>query len=544
MDDLTQLRELLLDGDRVIIGQLRERIDELEQQRRELESRFPDMLAEGLAEAVHSKRQHIVDALFPVTGPAIRKAIAAAARDLTDDINSALESSFTLRGLRWRLEAWRSGVPYAHVVLKHRLAYQIDHIFLIECGSGLVLHHAAADGLAELDADAVAGMLTAIGAFVTDSMGGEFADSLESAQVGEYLVWVMGGPLANLACFIRGVPPAGLRALLTQRLEAIHTRYNGGRLQLEADQLDEELYPHAIAQAVSSQQQPMQQRSRLSGPLLVLMLALLALASGQIWRTWQWNSDIAALRVDLQQHPGFVLQSMDARRGKSVRVRGLLDADAPPLQPLLTHRLHGDVQPLLETSGYLSSDDAVVRRRAQRLLEVPDSVAVQVNDGHLEISGRAPADWLAQTRERAAWVAGVASADIRAQPLGDTHSAALKELQALERELAALVVHFDEDSQPDTQGADIVSELAVALRRGLQLEAVAGVHLKFEITGMNDPTGGEALNRELRQQRASWLRAQLERQGIDPARLHTAAADVATGDVRGVRVSMHQEHRK
>lgn len=540
MDDLKQLRELLLDDDRAVISQLRARIDELELQRRELAARFPELLAEGLGEAVQSKRQHIVDALFPVIGPAIRKAIAAAARDLVDDINMALESSFTLRGLRWRLEAWRSGVPYAQVVLKHRLAYRIDHVFLIERGSGLVLHHAAAEGLAELDADAVAGMLTAIGAFVTDSMGGEIADSLESAQVGEHLVWVMGGPQANLACFIRGVPPAGLRALLARRLEEIHASGSSEQLKLDSDQLGQDLYPHTIVHALSSGQQHVQRPRRLSAPLLVLMLGVLTLTGWQAWRMWHWRADVAALRTELLHHPGFVLHEIDARRGSSLRVRGLLDADAPPLHPLAGRRLLSGVQPVFETAGYLSSDDAVVERRARRLLAAPDSAVVQVKDGHLAISGQAPADWLEFARERAAWVAGVAGTDINAQATVDPRSAARQELRRLEQQIAARWVGFEEDIQPDLDGMDAVAELAAMLHSALQLESPAGVLLEFEITGMNDPSGADALNRQLREQRADWLLAQLVQQGIDPSRVRVLDVDAAATDVRGARVSMRQ----
>ena len=36
-------------------------------------------------------------------------------------LNQALKHSLSWRGLKWRLEAWRTGVPYAQIVLKHAL---------------------------------------------------------------------------------------------------------------------------------------------------------------------------------------------------------------------------------------------------------------------------------------------------------------------------------------------------------------------------------------------------------------------------------------
>jgi hypothetical protein len=148
---------------------------------------------------VREQRQTVVDALFPVIGPAIRKAIAEYLRTFVEGMNSALEASLTPRGLRWRFESWRTGTPYAMVVLRHTLRFKLDHLFLIERDSGLVLDRRSAPDLPDLDSDAIAGMLTAIGEFVKDSVGREQGGALESARVGEHVLWVLEGPRANFA---------------------------------------------------------------------------------------------------------------------------------------------------------------------------------------------------------------------------------------------------------------------------------------------------------------------------------------------------------
>ncbi len=104
-------------------------------------------VTQALGAAVRENRALIVDVLFPVIGPAIRKAIAEAMRSLVADINRTMESSFTRRGLRWRMQAWHSGVPYAEIVLKKSLKYGVDHVFLIERDSGLVLARESAPDL-------------------------------------------------------------------------------------------------------------------------------------------------------------------------------------------------------------------------------------------------------------------------------------------------------------------------------------------------------------------------------------------------------------
>ena len=204
MGDLERLKHLLIADEREVLSRVERRVEALERVNVELASQLPSLVraapvepmnralanpvAAALGSAVQRNRTSIVDALFPVIGPIIRKAIAEALRGLMRDMNRVLESTFTPRGIRWRIEAWSSGLPYAHVVLKHTLRYQIDHVFLIERDSGLVLHRVSGPGLPELDADAIAGMLTAIGQFVRDSVSRDGDESLEAARVGEHLL--------------------------------------------------------------------------------------------------------------------------------------------------------------------------------------------------------------------------------------------------------------------------------------------------------------------------------------------------------------------
>lgn len=126
--------------------------------------------------AIRRRPETVVSVVYPVIGPAIRRSFGEALRQMADDLDRALRETFSPRALWWRLEAWRSGVTYAWVALRRTTHYQVEHLFLIEPGSGLLLGHLTASGLPELDADAVADMFTAINQFVRDSVfvdGGE-----------------------------------------------------------------------------------------------------------------------------------------------------------------------------------------------------------------------------------------------------------------------------------------------------------------------------------------------------------------------------------
>ena len=89
------------------------------------------IINDGLQQSARENPQPLVDALYPIMGPAIRRSIAEALADMMQAFNRAVEQSVSPRALKWRLDAWRTGQPYAHVVLLHTLIYRVEQVFLI-----------------------------------------------------------------------------------------------------------------------------------------------------------------------------------------------------------------------------------------------------------------------------------------------------------------------------------------------------------------------------------------------------------------------------
>lgn len=547
-DDYERLRELLFGDERRELAAARARIAELERAQGDLPRRLPDAavaalrendgnprvvdalaapVAQALGSAVHNNRQSIVDALFPIIGPMIRRAIAEALRNLVDNLNGAIESSFTLRGLKWRFEAWRAGVPYAQVVLRHRLAYGIDHVFLVARDSGLVLGHAAAPGVPPLDADAIAGMLTALGDFVGDSVGND-GGALESAQVGDALVWVEHGPRANLACFMHGVPPPQLRTLLEQRLEEIHARFpaqgDGAPLQAVGDdaQVRALIDPaQMLGDADSGEAEPAPRRS-LKPVLIVALLALLAFGWFGVQR-WRWHARIDALQTALAAQPGFVLGKIEQRPWRSVIVHGLLDPDAPSPSALLERADLGAAVRRLDATGFVSADDRVVERRARRLLQPPDGVTLAVQGGVLRLGGNAAREWIDAALARAPLVAGVAHVDSSLQIALDPAQIARAALDHALADLSARSIAFVREDEPVAGSDAVVDAIAADVRRARALARDAGVALELRAVGTSDESGGDAINARVRTLRARWLALALAARGI---------ADIEEGDAR------------
>jgi hypothetical protein len=502
-------------------------------------------VAQSLGTAVRNNRQVIVDALFPIIGPAIRKSIAEALRTLVADINRALESSFTPRGMRWRVESWRTGAPYAQVVLKHTLRFKLDHLFLIERESGLVMHRESAPDLPDLDSDAIAGMLTAIGEFVKDSVGRNESSALESARVGEHVLWVIEGPRANLACFIRGVPPPELHVALTQRLEAIHARLNDPLSGLQAGAADlgaawdRELDLPALereAREAGDVAAVEAKPSRL--PFILIGLTLVGLLIAWWVRDWQWSQRMAEVRAQLRAWPGFVVQGVDSDPYESVRVRGLIDAHADSPERALKEGLLRGYALALETRGYVATDPLIVERRARALLVPPASVQLTFADGALTLTGSAPAAWVGAARERAAWIAGVTRVD--AQHLVADLGAERAAFEALRARLEQTDVGFAEGTELTTAGADALAARVLPDLAKIQILAAAlGLSVRVRTYGLTDEIGSEALNATLRGARALALAERIAREqpALKPEPMELAADDArATLRIRAARV--------
>src|SRR5262245_45828984 len=179
-DEMDELRRLLVKREQVQINNMLERLNNPHIRAREmsrllseaikLRAARDDSLTEALAptvvtsfhNSVKKDPRPVAEAISPLMGPAIRRAISAALNAMIQSFDQALKHSLSWQGVKWRIEALRTGQSFAEVVLRHTLVYQVEQVFLIHKSSGLLLQHVAARSVETQDADIVSGMLTAI----------------------------------------------------------------------------------------------------------------------------------------------------------------------------------------------------------------------------------------------------------------------------------------------------------------------------------------------------------------------------------------------
>jgi OOP family OmpA-OmpF porin len=527
-DDFTELRELLVGPEQHRLEELAARIDAMGLTPAQLAELLPDAIAlrasqdrrlgralaptveTALHESVRRNPREIAAAIFPVLGPAIRKAIAETMAGLARSINAALENSLSIRGLRWRLEAWRTGVPYAQVVIKHALVYRVEQVFLIHAETGLLLQHVSAQGLDAPNADVISAMLTAIQDFVHDSFRPNEGSALRTFTVGEHTVHLETGPRALLAAVVRGTVPPSWSQRLQDTLERVHLDWAQPLADFSGETAVFDpvrpLLEECLETVVSTRQRGAADKRvwlRWAVPLAVLALlgVGLTIRSNVNWRRAQ--------RV-LDAEPGIVL--VEASRGfGGWRFSGLKDPVARDPAMVLASAGFSPRSISGRWDRFLALDSAIVATRARRSLAIPASVNVSLNSDTLVLGGTADVEWLARLRG-AALPPGSSVVDVSS--IEPTLSGRLDSLrQSVEKEL----ILFSAGSAQLSGPADVqVRRVASALRQLAEPIESGGVGFRLTMLGRTDPTGADSTNRNLAQLRVDRVAGALATLGIAP----------------------------
>ncbi|MEZ4585810.1 MAG: OmpA family protein [Gemmatimonadales bacterium] len=464
----------------------------------------------ALRESVRRNPRELAAAIFPVLGPAIRKAVAETMAGLVRTINTAIQHSFSVRGLKWRWEAWRSGVPYAKVLIRHALVYRVEQIYLIHAETGLLLAHVAQPDLTTPNADLVSGMLTAIQDFVSDSFGPQGSGGrLRTFSVGELTVMVEPGPHAVLAAVVRGQAPEGLLETLQATVESIHLDFGDALVEFEGDTAPFASAGDRLAECLETvlttdRDDPSKR------VWLVWAVPLVLLLVGWGWlrvrANQRWDAAVAAIDAS----PGLVV--VEAARGfRRASLRGLRDPLAASPKALAAGFGLDTVALDDRWEPYQSLEPAMIVARARAALRAPESVSLELRGvDSLLVTGRAPVEWLWAARATPL-PAGINRVDYSA--LVPVLPA---EAETHRRELESSRVLFGVGSADLDPAARAAVRTIATTMRGLQSAlAPTGTRAVLELTGRTDPTGRDDANQALSQWRVDGVRGALIAAGIE-----------------------------
>ena len=249
------LRHILLEPEQAALAQLQQKFDDPRPVRRRggrgaagrhspgrsrrttgSAMRSPRWSRRATQTSIRKNPRTLINILAPLMGPAIRKSVAETLDGSLQSLNQALKHSLSWRGLKWRMEAYRTGTSFAEVVLRHtaRLPRRAcvsdpsqDRSHARTRGGGGRHHQgpAARVGHADCDPGFRARLVRRVARW-----GG-----IDTLRLGEFLLWCEEGPLAFLAAVIRGNPPESLHGVLRETLDAIHAEHRTALENFDGD---------------------------------------------------------------------------------------------------------------------------------------------------------------------------------------------------------------------------------------------------------------------------------------------------------------------
>ncbi|PAQ02925.1 OmpA family protein [Mesorhizobium mediterraneum] len=363
-------------------------------------------LGEALAPAVERAVQRsiqksprtLTDILYPVFLPAIRKSIGEKIDQTFQSLNETLRHIFTWHGLKWRFEAWRTGASFSEVVLKHSLVYRVEHVFLINRNSGLLIAHVTADNATSEDPQLISSMLSAIQDFVKDSFNEKEQSGLDTIRFGELRLWSEVGPFATLVAVIRGNPPEELHEIIRDVLLRIHDECSQALEQFDGDSSQLAGVETQLQTCVELKQEDSNQ----GFPWLVVAAVLLVLipAGGWFFLSWQSGQRWQAYVSRLSTQPGIIVAEQKMRDGQFY-IAGLRDPLAADPQSLLSGTQVDPARVHSHWQFYQSLEPEFVLKRLTASLGPLDSVRLSIVNDRIIAEGEAPDTWIDRARAAA-----------------------------------------------------------------------------------------------------------------------------------------------
>ncbi len=432
MDEFEELRRLLLKSEQEQLRALHSRLDDKERRAQEISSVLPQAatlstergsdlsralqpaVGDSVRDSIKSKPQLFIEAFYPIIGPIVRRSIAESLRGLMQSLNQSIEHTFSWQGLKWRIEAWRTGRSFAEVVLLRSLIYRVEQIFLIHRETSLLLLHVAADAKGAEDSDMVAGMLSAIQDFSRNTLQAGADAALEEFRVGELAVWITPGQHAYLAAVIRGEALRELRRTLDATLEGAHTLQGSALAKFTGDAAPfESLRPELEAclraqykESDVADARPTKAWVAVGTATAMLVAVGIAFARAE----HRWNDFLRRLNAE----PGIAMTNARRSWFSASQVAGLRDPLAADPAPLARQAGIDPARVRFDWKQYLALDATSVRRRFEERFGIPARAGVAVSAGTVAVSGAVPYEWIERIRRDWAQVPGVVSLTERA----------------------------------------------------------------------------------------------------------------------------------
>ena len=197
---LEQLKTILLKQDRQEIdsikhilnnrSELQKKVDPIfDDKIEELKRRFPEefgaIINQSIEEKLEESKEQLLNVIYPVLGQMIKKYVSHQFQLLKERIDERVQNTFSSKGLISQVKSKLFGIRAGDMVLSDLDIPLIQEVYVIQRDSGLLIGNYSKNNT--MDKDMIAGMLTAIKAFVEDAFQQENQE-LDLIQYGNYKI--------------------------------------------------------------------------------------------------------------------------------------------------------------------------------------------------------------------------------------------------------------------------------------------------------------------------------------------------------------------
>jgi len=505
---LKKLEEVLNNADKLAdtVGDILDDAVHRTKDKPRLSKKLYPIVEQSLYTSVQKNPQSLSDAIYPVMAPAIRKAINDAMKQMSESVNQGVNTSLSAKGLKWRFEAWRSGMSYGDVVIKNTLVYRVQECYLFHSESGILLSHVSQSEDTADNKELVSSMLTAIRDFVGDSFEVDETQSLEMIEVGDVTVLIEKGPKAPLACIVIGEPSQRIRDKMKGLLEDVHRDYGPELITFAGGTDAFKPVTNMLKESlVTELEEPTGKGSgkliKLLGGLLFVFLLFMA------YRGY-WSVHWRGLLGNIEEKGGTVL--FKNRSLSAFEATCILDPTLADLETLIdssrfaesTKRERLKIH-LIEVQA--NSHEAVVERLKKIIHSDGEAITVYSFNDTIYIAGQVVHGRYTQLVNWLPFIAGGESLNF-----DDLVSIELVEALEIKQSLERTIITFESGTVKLTPGqTGKIAQINTWLGELDILLATIDQQWSLEIIGSTDPEGDIQSNLELESRRAQFVIDQL-----------------------------------
>ena len=543
--ELATLRTLILGQDHSIITQsirkdaksivadvITEALRDRQKKDHSVDKVLQPFVEDSVKNSVAHNSEQMVSSLYPLVGSLVRKSVAAFLSDFMEKTNQLLENSLTIKGLKWRLKARRSGVSYAQYAASQTFAYRVEHVFLIHRETGLLLNTIALDDVDNSDADIVSAMLTAINDFVGDSFSPSHEgqkEQLQSVSTDNFNLLIKPGPRALVVAAVIGNPPQRIKDQLQLTIESIHSLYHDELNDFTGDNQPFSTSDSLLRDCLLSEQKNTINAKKRPPWFAWTIVLLVVIYAGYQSLNWIKSKKLHEKIMQLDTQPGLIIKQLNIDTLDEITLDILRDPDAINITDWLSINGINTEQLNLIERNFHSFEPQILQLRAQRIMKKHPNINLVWQNDKLSLIGTIDiieADQLFTTLAIAGFTQGQNLLTDELQQKTPAFLSTSKHIkQALFDDLmgriASIQLNFSvasEEITPKMQQSLIhISQYVEQLE---QLAEVLNINFGLLIMGSSDSTGNKVTNDILSMKRANNAADILKNKGLNKNKMY------------------------